>query len=113
MGAMSGLDVALRFNDAINARDLSALEPLMTDDHRFIDSAGTTVLGKGACLAAWRGFFASFPDYRNEFAYVEARAGIVTVRGRSRCSAASLDGPARWTILVRDGRVSEWRVHAG
>jgi ketosteroid isomerase-like protein len=110
---MSGLAVVLRFNEAINARDLAALEPLMTEDHRFIDSAGTTVHGKGACIEAWRGLFAAFPDYHNEFSYVEARDDLVTVRGRSRCSNASLNGPARWTILVREGRVSEWRVHAG
>ena len=62
------LDVVIAFNDAINTHDVDRLAALMTDDHRFIDSAGQVVDGKQACVEAWRGFFAAFPDYRNHFA---------------------------------------------
>lgn len=108
---MSPTDVVLRFNSAINARDLEALAQLMTDDHCFIDSAGTRVQGKRACVEAWRGFFAAFPDYRNEFEQLEERDGVVTVHGRSHCSVAALAGRARWTARVRGDQVAEWRVH--
>jgi hypothetical protein len=78
---------------------------------RPIDSAGTTVEGRDDCLAAWRGFFEAFPDYRNVFDEVaEAEPGVVTVRGRSECSLELLDGPAEWTAVVEDGRVDLWRV---
>jgi hypothetical protein len=46
--AGSDIDAVLAFNDAINARELAALTALMTDDHRFVDSAGATVDGKAA-----------------------------------------------------------------
>jgi ketosteroid isomerase-like protein len=103
--------VVLAFNDAINAGDLGALTALMTDDHRFIDPAGAIVEGRAACAEAWRGFFAAFPDYRNEFASMTSDdAGVVEVRGHSTCSVPELVGPARWSAVVRDGRLALWQV---
>lgn len=103
--------VVLAFNEAINGRDLAALTELMTASHRFIDSAGATVDGRNACVEAWRGFFGSFPDYRNVFADVaDVGDGVVLVRGRSECSFAPLDGPAEWRAVVLDARVDVWQV---
>jgi ketosteroid isomerase-like protein len=104
-------DVVRRFNDAINARDLDRLSSLMTEDHRFIDSAGSIVDGKPSCIDAWRRFFDAFPDYCNEFDHLEAYDDVVTVRGRSHGSVPALDGSARWTARVEGERVAEWRVH--
>ncbi len=99
------------FNDAINARDLAALSALMSDGHRFVDAAGASVDGKAACVEAWRGFLAAFPDYRNDFDDVrETDDGVVDVRGRSTCSVPELDGPAVWRAVVRDGHVDVWQV---
>ena len=103
--------IVVRFNDRINGRDLDGLARLMTDDHAFIDSAGMRVAGKPHCLDAWRGFFAAYPDYRNEFASLRANGDVVAVSGRSVCSVPALHGPALWTARLRDGLVCEWRVH--
>jgi ketosteroid isomerase-like protein len=106
-------DAARAFNKAINARDLDALGRLMHDEHRFVDSAGTTVDGKPACLDAWRGFFAAFPDYRNIFDQVVSDGGGgVAIRGRSECSEPALTGPAHWHAIVEHGLLREWRVSA-
>jgi ketosteroid isomerase-like protein len=103
--------VVLAFNAAINRRDLPGLGRLMADDHRFIDTAGNTFTGKPACLEAWRGFFASFPDYRNVFDNVRSSpGGIVETHGRSECSIAALAGPARWRAVVANGLVVERQV---
>jgi ketosteroid isomerase-like protein len=103
--------VALAFNAAINRGDLPGLGRLMADDHRFIDTAGNTFTGKPGCLEAWRGFFASFPDYRNVFDIIRSRpGGVVEAQGRSECSVAVLAGPARWRAVVANGLVVEWRV---
>lgn len=101
--------VVLAFNEAINGRDLDALAELMTASHRF-DSAGATVDGRNACVAAWREFFESFPDYRNNFEDVADGGVVVVVRGRSACSFASLDGPAEWRAAIVDDRVDVWQV---
>lgn len=107
-----GRRVVLAFNDAITRRDLDVIESLMTDDHRFVDSAGNVVGGRAACVDAWRSFFAAFADYRNVFAETRpSNDGAIEMSGRSECSDARLREPARWTVRVREGLVEEWRVH--
>jgi ketosteroid isomerase-like protein len=106
--------VVVAFNGAINRRDIEALGALMADGHRFVDVEGHSVEGKPACVEVWRGFFASFPDYRNVFDEVRGDgAGSVEIRGRSECSDPALDGPARWHAEVRDGLVVLWQVTEG
>jgi hypothetical protein len=103
--------VVMAFNEAINRRDLAALTALMTESHRFIDAAGASVDGRIACREAWRGFFESFPDYRNVFdAVVEVGDGVVAVRGRSECSFVPLDAAAEWHAVVLDAHVDVWQV---
>jgi ketosteroid isomerase-like protein len=104
--------VVVRFNEAINRRDLAALRKLMTDDHAFIDSSGDVFAGKDEVLLAWDGFFAAFPDYRNEWSDVLTIGGIVVAIGRSVCpTEEALDGPAIWTARTEGDRVSQWRVY--
>jgi ketosteroid isomerase-like protein len=104
--------VAARFNDCINRRDDDGLATLMSDDHRFIDAEGGSVSGKQACLDAWRGFFGSFPDYRNVFTSLTARDDVVTIVGYSECADPRLAGPALWTATIQGELVAEWRVYA-
>jgi ketosteroid isomerase-like protein len=99
------------FNACITARDLEGIGRLMTSDYTFIDSAGTTERGKDAGIAAWRGFFARFPDYRNVFRRIAVRDDLVIAIGHSICAEPALRGPAIWTARVRGGRVAEWRVY--
>jgi ketosteroid isomerase-like protein len=103
---------AIAFNEAINRRDLDALEALMTDDHTFIDSDDNVLAGKEEVLGAWNGFFDAFPDYRNDWSRVISTGGTLTAVGRSVCSTEpALDGPAIWTARIGDNQVSEWRVY--
>jgi ketosteroid isomerase-like protein len=106
------LSTAIAFNEAINRRDLDSLARLMTDDHTFIDSDDTVLAGKEQVLRAWEGFFAAFPDYRNDWAEVTPIGGMVIALGRSVCSTEqALDGPAIWAARVADAKVSEWRIY--
>jgi ketosteroid isomerase-like protein len=108
---MQAREVALRFNDAINRRDVESLVALMTDDHRFVDTAGASFEGRDAARDIWRQFFDGFPDYRNHFETVAEKDGAVVIAGRSSCSDQRLEGPALWSATIRDGKVSEWRVY--
>src|ERR687897_877365 len=107
---VDAVSVVGRFNDCINARDLDGLAGLMHIDHKFIDSAGSVVAGKQACLEAWQGFFASFPDYRNVIKSMTPHGDEVTMVGYSACAEPALAGPAIWTAMIRDGQVAQWRV---
>jgi ketosteroid isomerase-like protein len=105
MSTIDEVAVVNSFNEAINARDLDRLGALMTDSHRFVDSAGATIDGRVACLDAWRGFFAAFPDYRNVFEECRGTCeGLVFVRGRSVCSVPALAGTGG-VARCRSGRV--------
>lgn len=103
--------IVLSFNNCINAQDLDGLSRWMTDDHVFIDTAGTVVSGKSGCLTAWRGFFDAFPDYRNAFDCIQSSEDFVVASGRSSCSEPRLAGPVLWSARVSCSRVREWRVH--
>jgi len=104
-------DVVVAFNEAINVQDLDGLCALMSPEHRFVDSAGGSVVGKESCRLAWASFFESFPDYRNVFDRITVpAAGQVVVDGRSECAFAPLHGPARWHATVVGGLIVEWRV---
>ena len=103
--------IALHFNECINSRDIHGLASLMTEDHTFIDMANQAVQGKEKVVAAWQGFFALFPDYRNIFARVESRNHLVAISGYSTCSEKQLDGPALWTAKLKGEKVAEWRVY--
>jgi ketosteroid isomerase-like protein len=80
-------------------------------NHTFIDKANQSVKGKEQVVAAWQGFFALFPDYRNSFARVESRNHLVTISGYSTGSEKQLDGPALWTAKLKGKKVAEWRVY--
>ena len=99
-----------RFNDFINARDIEGLSAMMTEDHTFIDAARRQVVGKLECIRAWQGFFAAFPDYRNDFENISTNEELVIIVGRSSCTDSRLDGPALWSAKVRGDHISEWRV---
>jgi ketosteroid isomerase-like protein len=105
-------EVAVAFNERINAADLPGLSALMSEDHRFIDPAGNTTSGKPACVADWAGFFGTFPGYRNVFESISVRPSFMVVSGCSECPGhPELAGPALWRAVVATDRVVEWRVY--
>ncbi len=62
-------------------------------------------------IVGWAEFFRKYPDYRNNFTRVRAKADTVIMVGFSECSFDPLDGPSIWTAKIRDGLVAEWRVY--
>ncbi|MDQ1593754.1 MAG: hypothetical protein QOH40_310 [Arthrobacter pascens] len=108
-----GAALAIGVNECISARDVEGLAHLMSEDHTFVDTAGTAVIGRAACLDAWRGFFDAFPGYRNVFKAVTTTGHVVAITGHSVCPGhPELEGPALWTAVIRGDRLSEWRVYA-
>ncbi|MBD3192598.1 MAG: hypothetical protein GF308_18300 [Candidatus Heimdallarchaeota archaeon] len=103
-------NIALRFNEQINNRNLEVLTQLMTKDHRFIDSSGDIVEGQEKMKEAWRKFFELYPDYQNIFSEIKVQENLVIMVGHSECSEKVLQGSAIWTAIIRDDLVAEWRV---
>lgn len=105
------MSVAMEFNRCINNRDLNGLSTLMTDDHCFTDTLHNTVTGKAACTEAWKGFFNTFPDYRNIFETITMNDRKVCITGRSTCTFEALNGPALWSAKTEGDKIQEWRVY--
>jgi limonene-1,2-epoxide hydrolase len=59
----SGESVVQAFIRAINRQDVEALDGLMTEEHRFVDSLGGVTEGREKMRAAWAGYFRMVPDY--------------------------------------------------
>lgn len=102
--------LAIRFTERINSRDLEGVARTMSADHTFVDTASTAIIGKAACVKAWRKYCEAFAGYRNVL------EGVPPTRTKSPSSAAlcpghpELDGPALWTAMVAADKVSEWRA---
>ena len=111
MSAIDEVTVVSSFNGVINAEDLDRLGGLMTEAHRFVDSAGATIDGNVACVDAWRGFFAASR-------IIETSSMSAPVRATGWCSSASvrcavslnLMGWPSWRVVVREGLVDQWQV---
>ena len=101
----------LQFNEYINKQDIKGLSSLMTDDHTFVDRAGTVDKGKKSMTKGWIEFFKSFPDYRNTFTRVESRDDLVVLVGYAYWSDESKYDPAIWTARIENDLVAEWRIY--
>ena len=117
----SAADVALEFVDRINHHDVAGLAALMTEDHLFIDGLGQEVRGREPMEQGWLGYFAWFPDYSIQVDDALSRGDVVALFGTAQgtyavkgnlLAEAHWEIPAAWKAVVRDGRVSEWRVYA-
>ena len=111
---MTSVDTFMEFVAAINRHDVEALAALMTPDHVFVDSWGQRVEGATPMEAGWRAYFAMCPDYWIRTDDVVAEGGLVLAVGEA---GGTIDGipwhtPAAWKAVVRDGKVTEWRVFA-
>ncbi len=118
---MRAVDVALRFVERINARDLEGMVALMTDDHRFVDSLGKEVVGRERMRQGWEAYFRMVPDYSVEVRETYGKGRVVVLLGVAR-GTYTADGrlraedawetPAAWRAVIREGRMAEWRVYA-
>jgi len=58
------ITVVRDFIAAINQGNASQLSSLMTEDHTFVDSRGTTDSGRDNMTKGWDEYFRMFPDFR-------------------------------------------------
>ena len=114
MAATNAIETLKPWLAAINAHDVNALATLMAPEHTFVDSRGNRVTGASAMEAGWRGYFALCPDFW-------VRADLVTADGDTLLAAGEAGGtmygeswrtPTAWQAVIREGKVSEWRVFA-
>jgi len=118
---LNEIDVVKAFIAAINRRDLSGMYKLMSEDHTFIDSRGTIVIGREEMIAGWEKYLHMFPDYivmveniLNDDALVAAfGSALGTYNGkRGLIPENRIEMPAAWKAKVANGKIQSWQVYA-
>lgn len=103
------IPVTRRYIAALNARDPEAIESLLAENCRVVDSRGGWVEGRDAVMQATRRFFEIEHRFKVEESSMVMRAGDVLIRGRTRASDPRLAQDTLWLARVRDGRVTYWQ----
>lgn len=118
---LSTIDVVRAFVAAINRCDPTELSNLMTEDHTFVDAAGTAVTGRGDMTTGWAGYFRMFPDYEIRVDHILADGDRVAAFGsaagtyhgkRGLVPENRIEMPAAWQAVVVNGKVRHWQVYA-
>lgn len=103
--------IALQFNEYIGKQDIIGLSSLMSDDHIFIDRAGTIDRGKESMTKGWIEFFGGFHNYSNTFTRVELRDNLVILMGYAYWSEENKYDPVIWTARIENDLIAEWRIY--
>jgi ketosteroid isomerase-like protein len=122
--SMNPVQVVLKFEEQINARNAEAICALMTADGEFIDALGNRVQGADKLLAAWKGYFKMVPDYSISHSEIFADGNTVAIFGSAQGTFVNpKDGgppakenfwktPAAWRAVIKDGKIAVWQVYA-
>ncbi|HEX7289292.1 MAG TPA: nuclear transport factor 2 family protein [Candidatus Angelobacter sp.] len=118
---LNPIDVVLKFEQAINARNVDAICALLTPDSVFIDSLGNRLEGQQKMRPAWEGYFKMVPDYTISHSEIFSNGDTVALFGSAQGTFAK-DGqlkkedfwrtPAAWRAVIKDGKVAVWQVFA-
>ena len=109
------------FVNAINKADLEELNKLMSEDHIFIDSAGTKDEDRENMIKGWKTYFEMFPDYKIEIEDIIQGKEIIGAFGTATGTYKGKRGlvpqnvikmPAAWRAVIKDGKVKLWQVYA-
>ncbi len=119
--AEDSLSVVKEYINRINNHDLNGMLEITDDNAVFIDSMGINTAGKRDMEKAWDMFLTFFPDYTIQTKDIISKNGMVAVFGTAKGTVATggrilaenkFEIPASWTALVKDGKISKWRVYA-
>jgi hypothetical protein len=101
----------------VNRTDLDGLVATMSDDHRLEIFDEEPLVGRDANATAWRGYFASFPNYViYPRRIVEVTDSLVAILGHTTGSHLGLpdDEESRETLIwlaeTSSGRVRSWTL---
>jgi limonene-1,2-epoxide hydrolase len=115
------IDVVKAFIAAINRRAPSEISALMTEDHTFVDSAGSIQSGRENMTAGWEKYFRMFPDYMIKVECILQNKALVAAFGsasgtyngkRGLVPENRIEMPAAWKGVVENGKVKLWQVYA-
>ena len=103
--------MAKKYLQAVWGGDLAVCDALMSEDVRFIDSAGHALEGFTACSAAARAFNRLEPECRVEVNEAFVRGDAVMLRVDLHVADPRLRGDYLISVKFRGDLVCEWQTH--
>jgi ketosteroid isomerase-like protein len=108
--------VAVGFVYCVNRQDADGLALLMAEDHSLEVFDEDPLVGRGANVEAWRGYFASFPDYVIHPHRLAESGRTVAILGHTTGSHLGLPDAEEqattliWLATVVRGVVTRWKL---
>ncbi|KLI63306.1 nuclear transport factor 2 family protein [Aurantiacibacter marinus] len=103
--------IVRRYVQAINAKDLGAIEKLTCPDFSLIDTAGIEVSGRKDCIEVLRGLSRHAPDYRIEVSALSKHGDDVLVSGKAHSTVAGIRRATQWRARFRQRKLAEWHSY--
>lgn len=97
---------------AVGARDFPALRPLLADDIALVDSMGEAVRGKDAVVLLLERLVAYDPEFQIHIEDMTLYEDYVLLTGSTTGTHHQSAQRTLWKLLLRDGRVAEWRSYS-
>jgi ketosteroid isomerase-like protein len=114
--SVPAIAAVMEFIGCVNRRDIDGLRARMTDGHTLHVFDEEPVSGREALVEAWRGYFASFPEYLiHPHEYVYANNGVAVLGHTTGSHLGLPDDVEReqtviWFARVESGRLRLWRL---
>ena len=104
--------VSRLFVDAVNARDIAAIDPMIHEDCRFIDSRGYRLEGRELCLEVMGRFFEVEPEYRIHVETMSRSGEDVLLRGHVTARDPRLRLATLWRARSDEQQMREWQGYS-
>lgn len=97
---------------AFNARDFTALRAHFSPDFTLIDGLGDTASGRDHVLTLLQRLVTSDPQFTMHVENIASYQDYMLLSGHTTGSHHLCAQRTLWKILVRDGKVAEWRSYS-
>ena len=100
-----------RYIAALNARDIDAIDTLLADDCRMVDSSGGLIDGRESAVETTRAFFDFETDFHLTQHDIVLRGDEVLIRGVVRANNPQLATDSLWRARVSKGKLVHWQSY--
>ena len=107
-------DTIMKFVEAINNKNLTYINDMMSENFYFIDTYGDKT-NKEQMKTGWQEYFDWFPDYLIEvFNYIEGDDFSMIIGKASASYRGNKEKywefPACWKVIVTGNKIQSWQV---
>ncbi len=95
---------------AVSRMDYSNIDQYLTEDFRFYDATGRSIVGRDRYIEEDRRFREAAGRPATVIDSLDHNRGEVLLRGHLESEIEEIGGPTMWRVLFRDGRICSAEV---